>query len=63
MSVKDLNKAIIVSNALNGEILLSEIIYDGKYATNTIDKMIQDLINKYVWENEQGVLIKIGVRS
>lgn len=59
MSVKDLNKSIIISNATTGQIILSEIMYNGRFSTSTIDSMIQDIINDFVWDNEQGVLIKV----
>lgn len=63
MSVKDLNKSIIISNATTGQIILSEIMYNGRFSTSTIDNMIKDIIDNFVWDNEQGVLIKVGYKG
>lgn len=63
MSVKDLNKSIIISNATTGQVILNELMYDGYFSSETIDSMIKDIINNLVWDNEMGVLIKIGYKS
>lgn len=63
MSVKDLNKSIIISNATTGQVILNELMYDGYFSSETIDCMIKDIINNLVWDNEMGVLIKIGYKS
>lgn len=63
MSIRDFNKALIVSNATTGDIILSELMTDGVYSASTIDAMISDLIDSYVWEKEQGILIKVGFKK
>lgn len=61
MSVKDLNKVIIISDALNGQII--DNIDLSIYRPSTIDIMIQNIIDSFIYDNEHGLLIKIGYKN
>lgn len=61
MSVRDLNKCIIISDALNGEII--DNINQEIYEDVTICDMVRDIFYNYVIENEHGLLIKVGYKN
>lgn len=60
MSVRDLNKAIIISDCTNGQIITT--IDLSLYEKSTVLAMILDLL-KNDFENERGLLIKHGFKS
>ena len=58
MSIKDNNKVIIISNAMNGQIMI-QIPYD---ELNIADIFIFGIVMNQI-KNEEGILIKIGNRA
>ena len=60
MSVRDLNKIIIVSDALNGNII--DTIDRGLYEDGVSLTMIMKLIDNDL-ENEHGLVIKHGYKN
>lgn len=61
MSIRALNKSIIVSSALTGQIILTLDFTDfteNSFASGYLMEKISSYIN-----NEEGVLIKIGNKS
>lgn len=61
MSVRDINKTIIVINALTGEII-TEINKD-LFTVSTISSILEDLVYDNVLRNENGIIIKNGYKS
>ena len=61
MSVRDKDEVIIVQNSTTGDII--DMIDVQVYNTGTISCMINDILNKVVYEDYQGLLIKKGYRS
>lgn len=60
MSVKDLNKRIIVTDSINGEVLFS---YDPEmFTSDTQVGIITNLYFDYVLGCEHGLLIKVGYK-
>lgn len=60
MSIRDLNKQIIVSDCLNGQIVTT--IDLGLYDKRTCLAMLQNIIYND-FENEHGIMIKFGYKN
>lgn len=61
MSVRDLNKCIIISDALTGEII--DNIDQEVYEIDTICNMVRDVFFNYTINNEHGILVKVGYKN
>lgn len=61
MSVKDLNKVIIVSSALTGQVII-QLDYDDYINSNSCVDYLTYKLSELI-ENEQGAIIKIGYKS
>lgn len=61
MSVRDINKILIISDTLNGEIIDS--IKIDNYNQNTINCMIEDIVDRYCFDNEHGFMVKVGYNN
>lgn len=61
MSVKDLNKVIIISSALTGKVLLT-VDYDDYSSLPSARDFIMDKVYQLIDEDE-GAIIKIGCKG
>ena len=59
MSVKDINKVVVVSSALTGEII--DVIKCRRLMKETIAEHIRDLFYYDMINSEEGLLIKFGI--
>lgn len=61
MSVKEYNRAIIISDTETGQIITT--IDKKLYKPTTIMYMLTNIIDNYINEDEHGILIKVGYKS
>ena len=61
MSVKECNQSLIIIDALNGQVITT--IDLTLYQKDTMNIMIKDLLKDYVFDNERGLIIKIGYKN
>ena len=60
MSVKEIGQSIIVTDCLDGKII--DTISIDLYDSETVEKMIIDILYEYVYNNEHGVQLKLGYK-
>lgn len=61
MSIKDLNKVVILSSGLTGDVVLQidfEDVVNSRCGEDYLDSKIYDLIS-----NEQGCIIRVGYKN
>lgn len=61
MSVRENNQSLIIIDALNGQVITT--IDLSLYQKDTMNIMIKDLLKDYVFDNERGLIIKIGYKN
>ena len=61
MSVRECNQSLIIIDALNGQVITT--IDLSLYQKDTMNIMIKDLLKDYVFDNERGLIIKIGYKN
>lgn len=61
MSVRDINKVIIVTNGLTGQVV--DTIKLDNYSSTSVLCMLEDLMSRYILDNEQGLIIKVGYNN
>lgn len=61
MSVKDINKSLIISDCITGEVI--DVIPYDLYNEITIKEMLYDIYYEYVVRNEHGYMVKYGYKS
>lgn len=61
MSVRECNQSLIIIDALNGQVITT--IDLSLYQNDTMNFMIKDLLKDYVFDNERGLIIKIGYKN
>ena len=61
MSVRDINKVIIVTNGLTGQVV--DTIKLDNYSSTSVLCMLEDLMSRYILDNEQGLIVKVGYNN
>ena len=61
MSVKDIQKSLIITDGLTGDIIF--VIDIDKFSKSTLISIIIDIIDNYIFSNEHGILIKVGYKN
>lgn len=61
MSVKDINKVIIISSAMTGKVLLT-IDYDDYQSLDSASDLVADKVYQLI-DSEDGAIVKIGSKG
>lgn len=61
MSVKSINKVIIISSALTGKVLLT-LDFDDYLVFNSAPQLIADKVYQLI-DNDEGAVVKIGSKG
>ena len=58
MSVRDNNKSIIITDALTGHVL--QVLDFSTLSYDSITNVINDFTYRFVYEDEHGIMIRVG---
>lgn len=61
MSIRDYNKMIVITDCMTGKVI-QQLDYE-LYSTHAITSVVEDIMDRYVFDNEHGISVKVGYKE